>query len=91
MRPAFAAVIRHVRHCDALDRAHSEALRNRLRRLHPETNGMPGLVHNWGNEEARAMLRRSNERAWRFSDYSNRRYRELMRADVRATGGNPLF
>ena len=38
--------------------------RERIAKAHPDTGGHPGLVHNWGNPEARAILKASEER-WR--------------------------
>lgn len=61
-------------------RAHSEALRNRVARVHPETGGHLGLVHNWGNAAAREAVEKA-ESAWRrYADKADARINALMRA-----------
>ena len=50
---------------------HDRALHNRLCRLHPETAGHWGLIHNWGNAAAREALAKSQARLrayWRHID-----------------------
>ena len=70
---------------------HCDELRARLARLDPRTAGHLGLVHNWGNEKAKAAAGQASIRWQRFSEWHERRYRELMREDLRARGLNPVW
>lgn len=90
-RPTFAAIQRNGQRKNKLWRAHCETLQARVAALHPETGGHLGLAHNWGNAAAREAIRRADSRWQRISAALDRRYLELARADVRATGGNPSF
>lgn len=61
-------------------RAHSEALRNRVARVHPATGGHIGLVHNWGNAAAREAVTKANAAWRRYADSVDCRVNALMRA-----------
>lgn len=52
--------------------------------LDPRTGGDAGLIHNWGNEAARAAMLRGWARWHAYSDASNARYRVLCKAHVMA-------
>lgn len=67
----------------ALWARHSEALRNRVRALHPETGGHLGLAHNWGNAAAKEAIRAANQRWRKYADMHDKRANALMRAHVR--------
>ena len=60
-------------------RAHCEALRNRVARLHPETGGHIGLVHNWGNPAAREAVAKAGAAWRRYADSADKRINALMR------------
>lgn len=64
---------------DSRWRVLSAALHNRLMRVHPETGGHMGLVHNWGNAAAREAVARFWQ-SWRaYADSADRRINALMR------------
>lgn len=44
---------------------------------HPETGGHPLLIHNWGNDAAKAVWAREEKRYCRVSDYVEARCRDL--------------
>lgn len=90
-RATYRALIDHCQLKAKRSRQHSDALRKRLARLHPATGGHLGLVHNWGNDAARAAVREADKRWQRFSAWHDKRYRELARDDLRASGLNPAF
>lgn len=72
-------------------RAHCGASRRLMAAAHPETGGNLGLVHNWGNEAARAIRARCDARWRAYADASDIASRNAMRDYVRATGGNPIW
>jgi len=51
---------------------------------HPETGGHPLMVHNWGNEAARAVWNREAARMRRVGDYCDREYRRIWKAAISA-------
>ena len=51
-------------------------MRQACRRAHPETEGHPLLVHNWGNPESKAADARHNARWHRIADALDARYAE---------------
>lgn len=64
-------------------RAHQDALRAKLARLDPRTGGNLGLVHNWGNEAARAAVEHADKRWRAFADKSDAIASRLMRDHVK--------
>jgi len=57
----------------------------------PATGGNQCLVRNWGNEAANRIWSETMAKERKASEVYNARYTELMRAYVRASGGNPVF
>jgi len=75
----FEKLQHELRRKDARWKALNEALRNRLARVHPETGGHIGLVHNWGNPAAREAVAQF-WKSWRaYSDRIDARVNVLMR------------
>lgn len=89
--PAFKALQSLLAKRGRAWRAYSVASRTIGARLDPATGGNACLIGNWGNEEARAFLRRADARWRRYSDAVEARYLDLARAHVRHGGGNPIF
>ena len=46
---------------------------------HPETYGHLGMVHNWGNEAARAVVERGNDRWSQITVACDRRHDALLK------------
>lgn len=53
-------------------------------KLHPATGGNLGLVHNWGNEQAKAAARYHVDLWRKFSDRIDAKISEAMRDYTRA-------
>lgn len=58
---------------------HRQALINRIKRIDPATNGHLGCVHNWGSEQARAIVALSDQRWQRYRRVLDKRYDQLIR------------
>ena len=61
-------------------RINRDKLITRVRKLHPETNGHLGMVHNWGNEAARQAVTQADARWHRFAAYYDKRISDAIAA-----------
>lgn len=64
---------------------------NAARRAHPETDGNENLVHNWGNEAARAVWEAAWKRVRRFDAAFERMYSEAEHRDEHGPRFRPLW
>lgn len=60
------------------DMAWQLAIKNAAR-AHPDTGGSPLLVHNWGNDAARAAMRRKDRRTDIIYSWQQREHARIWR------------
>lgn len=69
----------------------ADQTRRRTRLAHPATEGMPGLIGNWGNEEARRLLRVEAQRHDRVYRAFHKLSRAAMHRDHIAEGKDGAY